>query len=453
TLAEDHDGTLWVGTIGGGLNKFNRESETFTRFTTKEGLANDVIYGMLVDQEGCLWIGTENGLSHLNPKTQQFRNYTVEDGLPSNNFYWGTPSLAKDGECIFGTSNGVVLFHPRDIEPNLIPPSVVLTSFHTLYKPMKFDRDVSEVREIEITFRENVFSFEFAALDFTNPKNNHYAYRMEGFDDDWVYAGARRFTTYTNLNPGTYTFRVKGANSDGIWNDRGLAVKLMIDPPVWFRWWFMTLVGLLILGTVVYLYNWRVEKLLEVERTRDRIARDLHDDIASTLGSVALYIASLRGKLKKSPRETVRMLEKISSLSLEAIDSMSDIVWSVSPRNDTLNDLLIHMRDLTSQVCTANGIDYTIRIPPLADDIILKPDVRKNIYLVFKESLNNVIKHAHAKKLTVSAKLDKGIFQMAISDNGRGFDIENYGFGMKHGSQHEPLSRGHGLRSLDKRAK
>ncbi len=452
-LKRDHDGNLWIGSNDAGFWKVNLSGKNITHFSTKEGLANETVYALLLDRDENVWISTENGLSRFDPREETFRNYYTEDGLPTNTFSAGQPAVSKTGELLFGTKNGLVSFHPGDIKPNILAPPVVLTSFNVLHKQVRFDRDISEMKEIEITYRENVFSFEFAALDFTNTSKNQYAYKMESFDDDWVYAGTRRFTTYTNLDPGTYMFKVRGSNSDGVWNENGTSVTLVIVGPVWLRWWFLTLVGLLILLTLMYWYNWKVAKLLEVERTRDRIARDLHDDIASSLGSVALYVAALRAKLKRPPKETIQLLDRISSLSLEAIDSMGDIIWSASPRNDTLNDLLVHMRDLTSEICTSNNIEYTTNINLVPEEVSLKPEIRKNIYLVFKESINNIVKHAHANNVKVLAGVEGGFFEMIIEDDGRGFNVENSGLGIKDSGQRKKVARGHGLRSLEKRAK
>jgi ligand-binding sensor domain-containing protein/anti-sigma regulatory factor (Ser/Thr protein kinase) len=452
-LKRDDTNNLWIGSNDAGLWKVDLNGKKVTHFSTREGLANETVYALLLDRDDNIWISTEDGLSRFDPTRQTFRNYYTEDGLPTNTFSAGQPTISKSGEFLFGTKNGLVCFHPGDIKPTTVAPPVFLTSFEALHRQVRFDKDISEVKEIEITYRENVFSFEFAALDFTNTAKNQYEYKMDGFDDDWIYAGTRRFTTYTNLDPGTYTFRVRGSNSDGVWNENGTAVTLVIVAPVWLRWWFLALVGLLILLTFMYWYNWRIAKLLEVARTRDRIARDLHDDIASTLGSVALYSASLRTKLKRPPRETVQLLDRISSLSLEAIDSMGDIIWSASPRHDTLNDLLTRMRDLTSEICTTNNIQYALNINSIPQEVNLNPETRKNIYLVFKESINNIVKHANAKSVRVSAGIEMGIFEMVLEDDGTGFDVENSGLGIKDSGQRKKIARGHGLRSLEKRVK
>jgi ligand-binding sensor domain-containing protein/anti-sigma regulatory factor (Ser/Thr protein kinase) len=452
-LKRDHAGNIWAGSDDAGLWKIDLLGMKAEQFSINKGLANETVYSLLLDRVENIWIATENGLSRFDPRKETFRNYYTDDGLPTNSFSAGQSAVSRSGELLIGTKSGLVIFRAIDIKLNILPPPVVLTSFNVLHKQVRFDKDISEIKDIEITYREDAFSFEFAALDFTNSAKNQYAYTMDGFDDDWVYASTRRYTTYTNLYPGTYTFRVKGSNSDGVWNESGASVTLVIVGPVWMRWWFLTLVGLLIGGTLMYWYNWKVAKLLEVEHTRDRIARDLHDDIASTLGSVALYAASLRGNLKKPPKQTVQLLERIGSLSLEAIDAMGDIIWSTSPRNDTFNDLLIHMRDLTSEICTPNNIHYTTNINSVPQEVILDPEMRKNVYLIFKESINNIVKHAQANNVSVSAGIERGIFEMIIQDDGRGFNVEHSGLGIKDSGQRKKVARGHGLRSLEKRAK
>jgi len=452
-VCEDQAGSVWVGTHGGGLNSLIRGSDEFTHFSLKEGLCDDVIYGILEESDGRLWLSTEKGLCRFDPRTRTCRTFTINDGLPSNQFEWNGFLKRSDAQFFYSTANGVISFNPRRATRAAVVPPVVLTSFTALHKPVSFDRQISDVQHIVITFRENVFSFQFAVLDLTDPDRNEYAYILEGFDKEWTSAGTRRFIAYTNLDPGTYRLRVKGSGSDGVWNDAGAVIQLTITPPFWLTWWFIGLVAAGLVATMLSLYNWRIRKLLEVERTRDTIARDLHDDIASTLGSVALYSESLKGKLKNPPPGTKELIDRISALSLDAVDSMSDIIWSTSPRNDSLNDLLIHVRDLTSQICTANKIEYSTKIVPLDPDVKLEPVVRKNIYLVFKESINNVVKHARATQVTVTAEIHGRIFEMTIWDDGKGFDVERSGFGVKDSGLRKKMARGHGLRSLEKRAK
>ncbi len=448
-LCEDKERNIWIGAYGNGISKFNRNTESFTPTTTKEGLSSDFVFGVLADDEGMIWFSSEKGLARYDPVRKIVRNYDISDGLPTNSFYWGQPCINRKGEMFFGSVRGVVSFHPHDLRTNPVPPPIVLTAFSTLHKPVQFPQEISTVKEIEIAYKENVFSLEVAALDFTSQQKNQYAYMMEGFDVGWIYSGTRRYFTYTNLDPGEYIFRAKGSNSDGIWNDDGLAIALTIVPPFWLTWWFVTLAGVTLLGSIIYAYHWRINNLIQIERTRDRIARDLHDDVASTLGSVALYTESLRRTLRNKTKGTEELLGKISSLSLEAVESMGDIVWSVSPQHDTLNEILIHIQDIASRICTANGIEFEINIARSQDEIPVDVESRKNIYLIFKESMNNIVKHAHASRVSVAAGVSGGIFEMTIRDDGEGFTTETDRTNTSAAERHP---RGHGIRNITKRA-
>jgi tRNA A-37 threonylcarbamoyl transferase component Bud32/sugar lactone lactonase YvrE len=245
---EDKEGGLWIGTMGGGLNQFDRERKTFKHYLEKDGLPNMTINGILGDDEGNLWLSTNKGISKFDPKSESFKNYDMRDGLQGNEFNGGAYFKSGDGEMFFGGSNGFNAFYPYKITDNPHVPPIVITDFQILNDPVKIGpnsplkQSITETKEIVLTHEDNVFSFEFAALDFSNPKKNKYLYKMEGFKKEWNKRDSdRRFVTYTNLDPGKYVFRVKGSNNDGKWNEEGTAIKIIIIPPFWKTWWFYLL--------------------------------------------------------------------------------------------------------------------------------------------------------------------------------------------------------------------
>ena len=266
TMYEDNSGNFWIGTDGGGLNKFDRKSEEFTRFNEEDGLPDNSIKGILGDNEGNLWISTANGLSKYNPKTKTFKNYSTMDGLQSNWFQGGAYLENKKGEMFFGGDNGFNSFYPDSIKENVRIPQVVITDFRIFNNsvPVGLDtttnrtilsKSITETNEIELTYKDYIISFEFSALDFHTPEKNHYAYILEGFDREWSYTDAnKRFATYTNLDPGEYTFKVKSSNNDGIWNEAGTSINIIITPPWWSTWWVYSLY---ILFGLILLYNIR----------------------------------------------------------------------------------------------------------------------------------------------------------------------------------------------------
>ncbi len=258
SIYEDHNGTLWVGT-GEGLNKFDRATETFTYYKEKDGLPNNVVYGILEDEQGYLWLSTNKGLSKFDTKTEKFRNYGVSDGLQGYEFSracFKSPS----GEMFFGGINGFNAFYPSEVRDNPYVPPIVLTLL-TQSGDIPTHKAVESLSEITLYWPNNLFEFEFAALSYTQPEKNQYAYKLEGFEDSWNYVGTRRFGRYTNLPGGTYTLRIKGSNNDGVWNEVGTQLTITVIPPVWETWWFRTSAVLILVLGLLSGYRFRIKNI------------------------------------------------------------------------------------------------------------------------------------------------------------------------------------------------
>jgi ligand-binding sensor domain-containing protein/class 3 adenylate cyclase/HD superfamily phosphodiesterase len=281
TITEDHNNTIWLGTYGGGLNKFDPVSEKFENFTEKNGLSNNVVYSVLSDSKGNLWMSTNKGLSMFNPHIGTFQNFYENDGLQSNEFNIGAYFKSTSGELFFGGINGFNVFHPENIHYNEIPPEIVITDFLIFNKravPSEsgspLTSSINYSRDITLSHKESVITFEFAALHFSSPEKNVYAYIMEGFEEEWNYVGTRRQATYTNLDPGIYTFRVKGANSDGVWNEEGISLKITILPPFWKTWWFRIFGLLFVFGIFFGIYKSRIKIIESQKRYLERQVRE-----------------------------------------------------------------------------------------------------------------------------------------------------------------------------------
>ena len=257
-IHEDAAGTLWIGTAGG-LSKFDAAGRTFSVYTEDEGLPNNTVYGLLEDEQGNLWLSTNKGLSKFNPAAETFRNYEAKDGLQSNEFNGGAFFRNRDGEMFFGGINGYNAFYPDQVKDNLYQVPLALVDFQIFNKPVPLadaeagvtsplSQVIEETEQIRLSWRDSVFSFEFAGLHYSTPSENRYAYMLEGFDKEWNNIGNRRFATYTNLPGGSYTFKVKGTNSDGVWNEQGRSLAMVIPPPPWKTWWAYTLYALTVIG-------------------------------------------------------------------------------------------------------------------------------------------------------------------------------------------------------------
>ena len=261
SIHEDRSGVLWIGTYGGGLNRFDRDAGTFRHYREKDGLPSDAIYGILEDDQGHLWLSTNVGLSRFDPRTETFRNYDVRDGLQSNEFNSGAYHKSSSGEMFFGGINGFNAFHPGQVKDNPYIPPVVLTSLTQGGEEVEVEKALENVTEVAFNWPNNFFEFEFAALSYCQPDRNEYAYRLEGFEDDWNYISTRRFGRYTNLPAGTYTLRVRGSNNDGFWNTEGASLQVTVVSPFWATWWFRGIVALILLVSIAGGYRLRVSSI------------------------------------------------------------------------------------------------------------------------------------------------------------------------------------------------
>jgi signal transduction histidine kinase/ligand-binding sensor domain-containing protein/AraC-like DNA-binding protein len=275
-IYEDLQGNLWVGTQGG-LNVLDRSKNTFTAYTIKDGLPNNVIQAIEEDRYGYLWLSTNKGISRFDPKTITFRNYEIADGLRSNSFNRLSSFRNKQGTIYFGGINGLDYFHPDSIADNNFIPPVYFTELQVFNKPVSFREDhapitrpIDEADEIRLSYKESVFSLAFAALNYTAPEKNQYAYKLEGFDERWNLVGSQRKATYTNLDPGEYILRVKAANNDGIWNEQGNAIRIVISPPFWKTWWARIIYMVLLITTLFFLRY----ILLQRMKVRNRLEMD-----------------------------------------------------------------------------------------------------------------------------------------------------------------------------------
>jgi ligand-binding sensor domain-containing protein/DNA-binding CsgD family transcriptional regulator len=319
----DTEGAIWVGTLGGGLNKLNREQGTFTHFTQADGLAGNQVLGILEDGSGNLWLMTSEGLSRFSPQAKQFRNYDASDGIQGKGFFSGAVYANQGGEMFIGGANGFNVFSPQNITDNTFVPPLWITSFKILNKEAKLPQPIWETREIVLHPRDQLFSFEFAALDYAAPEKNRYAYKLEGLTDDWIFTDAkRRLASFSLLPPGRYVFRVKASNSDGFWNGKDVSLVIRMRGPWWRSWWFLLLMVLLL---SVLLYQWqrshirRVaakirteaamdemlskfsvsprEKEIVVLLLKDKTNKEIADQLFIELSTVKIHVHHIFGKL------------------------------------------------------------------------------------------------------------------------------------------------------------
>jgi signal transduction histidine kinase/ligand-binding sensor domain-containing protein len=462
----DPTGVVWIGTIGGGLNRFDRATQTFGHYRENDGLPGDSAGCILPDSAGYLWLRTVTGLSRFDPHTETFRNYDERDGLLTGGITPLACFQSESGEMFYGSTEGVYAFYPEQIRDNPHIPPIVITALNLFNETVR--RDIFPDEHIQLAYGENFVSFEFAALDYTMPEKNEYAYMMEGLDRDWVYAGTRRHADYPNLQPGDYVFRVRGSNNDGVWNEEGVAVHVTITHPFWEMWWFRGLIILVLVGTGIVGYRLRVRNIearsRELEREveerttalrreidqrlqaeealrereleqavaaeRSRLARDLHDAVTQTLFSASLIAEALPSSWERNREEGQLLLKEMRQLSRGALAEMRTLLLELRPAalvEAKLGDLL---HQLAEAGTGREGLPITVTVE---GERRLPPDVHVALYRIAQEGLNNAIKHSRATHAQVHLRYlppaggegSEGGVELRIHDDGRGFDPDD----------------------------
>ncbi len=429
-ITEDSDGIIWLGSYGGGLTSFDRKTGKYKRYSLKEGLTSGVVYGILEDESKNLWISSDDGLFKLNFKSKEIKRFDLKDGLQSLEFNGGAYLKNKKNEMFFGGINGYNYFNPQGIKINKYIPPIVITSIKIFNERYK-----GEPSELILDHKKNFLTFEFSSLDYSDPQDNQYEYILEGLQDNWQIVDASlRIANYTNLSPGTYTFKVRGTNSDGLWNNNYSSVKIIILSPFWHRWWFIAITVIILALLIYYISTLRIKNLLAIEKLKSKLAADLHDNIGSGLTEISILSEVASRKISTDKIESTTELGKISDLARQLVDNMSDIVWVVNPKRDSLHDLIIRLKDSYSEILNSLGISFkTISIDKI-EQIKLPMDFKQNIYLIFKEAINNAIKHSKCSKIILDANFRNDVIEISLIDNGNGFDEKtvHYGNGIKN---------------------
>lgn len=400
----------------------------------------------VVDRTNQIWYITKDHLVKWNSQSGEKRIYTESDGIISSDLH----SLFLDtrGRIFITTLNGLTWFSPNEIQDDTVKRKIVFTDFKLYNRSVGINESdsltnyalpghISQLKNIIIDHEHSFFSIEFTAMEFMAPNKIQYAYKLNGFDQDWVQIGNRNFASYTNLDPGNYIFQVKAANPDGFWGNQVASISIIINPPFWQTWWFIAMVILLIGGLIYFGHLYRLSQSLKIERLRTKIASDLHDEVGSSLTRISIYSDLLQNGNNESER--TNYLGRISAMSREIVSTMSDIVWSIDNRSDTASALLFRMKDFATELLQPKNIQFDFKVSGIHEKAIVDPILRQNIYLIFKESINNVVKHAEAKHVLVEIVNDSRLFKMTITDNGKGFSVQQN-------------QRGNGLRNMDRRA-
>ncbi|MCG2615902.1 histidine kinase [Terrimonas sp. NA20] len=432
--------TLWIGTFGNGLLAFRLTDGKVTAITESQGLRNNTIYGILPDQDGGIWLSTNKGLCRLrlaDPPEEVRRSdmyfFSMEDGLQSNEFNTGAHHRSPDGTLFFGGIAGLTRFHPAGLSTGGRPANVIITDVQAEGETLHTDTLIIYKKTLKLPYKQNSLSFTFAAPDVLSAGRLHYSYQLVGFDKDWIDAGTRNYAAYTHLPAGKYRFRVKASRDLSTEPSQITSLEIIIKPPFWQTVWFISLCGLCIAASLYGLYRNRISQLIRLQKVRNRIASDLHDDIGSALTHI--NILSELSKTGIDPKsETSLFLNRISEEVTTSGQALDDIVWSINSNNDTMEQMVARMRRYVAEVFETNIDHFSLEFDDRFAHRKLNMEQRRDFFLLFKELINNTYKHARASKVDIRIWIEKNRLNMYISDNGCGFDktIETSRNGLKN---------------------
>jgi len=426
---------IWIGTEGGGLNRLDKSTNSITIYTIENGLPNNVIYSIQTDKHKNLWLSTNIGLCLFNPLTLKCRNFDKSHGLEGNEFNRYMFSKSSTGEIYLGGVGFNVSFNPEEFYRKTTPAKIVINSLKILNKEITIENQASQkvpiitkaiehTQKLTLNHNQSMVSFNFALLDLKNPASNYYRYKLVGLYNDWVDNGKKSDATFTNLEPRTYIFMVSGQNGDGVWSNPA-QMELVIEPAWWQTWWFKAILAMIFIYLLYEFFQYRISKAVEMEKLRNRIAQDLHDEIGSTLSSVSIYSSALSKSLKNLPEKQSEIIDKISDSTIKMMETMNDIVWSVNPANDSFENLINRMRAYASSVTEAVDIKLDFENELDNNKIHLTMLQRKNLYLIFKESVNNALKHSNCTHLSIKLSMKNKKLSLLVTDNGKGMVNEN----------------------------
>jgi signal transduction histidine kinase/ligand-binding sensor domain-containing protein len=432
------DPSVWIAnSYGLARLALNNGKYDYTLFTEKDGLATSVTNSIQSDNAGRLWIGTGKGIASFDPKKVSFTNYGIADGISASQFNAFATLKRRDGQLMFGSSNGITAFYPKAVKPLDVTAHPVITNIlindqadTSIYCKETGATNASEIESLQLDYQRNTISFSFAALEYSHPDATKFRYKLEGVDPAWVDIGNENFARYAKIPPGNYVFSVQASNSDGIWSD-DRNISIYIEPPFTKTLPFYILVALGVISFIgavmlvryrrrVRIMQMKEEKRLALEFERQRIARDVHDDLGSGLSALSLLTEI--AKYKNSKEELKGEIEKINNASRELSGKIREVIWTVNAKNDTLANLISYMNMYALELFDNAGIDYHVDLPDPIPELTISGEYRRTLFLGFKEALNNTLKHAKATKVAIDFFADANYLRIAVKDNGIGFD-------------------------------
>lgn len=463
TAIQDKFGQYWIGYSGHGILKINDSEEKV--LTTSEGLGSDLIYSLTQDPSGNILVGTERGIDKIildsAGNIESIKNYGQVEGFKNLQTTYGAILNEGNGRIWYGNDKGAILFDTNKEKKNQVEPKVYIADIRLVYSDADWLKNAEELinwtnipKELEVKYSDNNLVFDYFATSLRNPGKVTYKYRLVGLEDDkWSNITSRTEAVYTNLSPGNYRFEVLAANSDGIWTSEPAVYEFNITPPFWLRWWFFLLVALLFIISLKAFNDYRIrvklDKIMTVEKIRSeelqkvrkKMARDFHDNLGNQLASISVYVNLISLKLKEKSHEVDDLLKNIQKHTNSLFNGTKDFIWTMDPDSDELNEIYTYIKDFGEDLFENTNIEFYSHAKGLDGQAFHLPSGwSRQLVLIFKEGMTNVLKHANASEVHLELEVLPSSFEITLIDNGTGF-------------HEDEIHNGIGLNSMKNRAK
>lgn len=454
-IHEDTLGDLWLGTDGG-LFHYQRKTRSNTQYGRREGLSSNVVYGIVPDSTGGFWLSTQNGLVHM-PSDREpgsFRRYYQEDGLSNDEFLPFSYHRDQLGRYYFGGVNGLTTFREEDLSSREAGADVMLTevSIYGREEPRTITQDLEELRQITVFANEKNVAISFALPAGQLPGSSQFRYRLEGFNGDWVPLVNERTVRFNNLESGKYLLHIQGAGANGNYGEQELTLTLNVRQYIVEKLWFQILMIVAFVGLIFFILQAKLREKLRNEQLRTQLSADIHDEVSGLLAGI-----TLQAELLKNKTDDVKLQQRLHTVGeagRSAMSKMSDVIWSIDSRRDTIGNLLQRMQEHADEVLLPLDIRYDFRASGFDNkDKELPGNIRQDLYFIYKEAINNIARHSNATRVDIEVEQFAQLFELFIRDNGKQPEPVKPGSKASLGTRVRAQKTGQGKDNMRMRAK
>lgn len=421
--------TIWIGSLGNGLFRLDKVTKQIQNYTFAKGFPNDFVASLKLHDKHNLWVGTYNGLCKIKPATGALTNFYSENGLSHNEFNHGASFITSKGTLFMGGMNGYNVINQDEVAKPENNQLFISKLYIINGKKELTVYNCPNNYNLILPTDNKVIEVEFGIDDYNHPENNVFSYKIEGIDNEWIYTGNRNYIRLTDLKPGSYKLYIKGAGTKGYWSSNMLCINIKVDGYFYQKWWFIILVFGLVLFTVIVFYRIKLNQLNQLSELRLQISSDLHDEVGTILTAVGMQAEMLKQTNQENNQST---LNKIAETSRQAVSNMRDVIWSIDARNDKCSDLIDRMHEYINLITDNDAItcNFEKKIESLHKSIDLV--LRQNSFLIFKEAINNIIKHANASRIDIVFTLNSKELILSIKSNGQASGQPKRGMGIQN---------------------